>query len=98
MIVSTLTTREEADAIESLANETSPILRSDFNMEAALDVDAIVNETQSLAIENWLVTWSRALVPWEEFREGLTYHTDYEVRLADNYEIQIDQSAAASEH
>ena len=50
-------TSEDIDAIESLANETWPILRSDCNAGIAMDVGAVVNQTRYLPIEDWFSHW-----------------------------------------
>jgi hypothetical protein len=84
-------TCEDTGVIESLANETSPILRSDFNAGIALDVGAIVNQTRYLSTEDWFCEWYPDIWPWEPLEEQPPYQVDHKVRLADNYEIQINQ-------
>ncbi|KAH7183540.1 uncharacterized protein B0J16DRAFT_401979 [Fusarium flagelliforme] len=84
-------TCEDTDVIESLANETSPILRSDFNAGIALDVGAIVNQTRYLSTEDWFCEWYSDMWPWDLLEEQPPDQVDYKVRLADNYEIQINQ-------
>lgn len=84
-------TCEDTDVIESLANETSPILRSDFNAGIALDVGAIVNQTRYLSTEDWFCEWYSDMWPWDPLEEQPPDQVDYKVRLADNYEIQINQ-------
>lgn len=84
-------TSEDIDAIESLANETSPILRSDFNAGIAMDVGAVVNQTRYLPIEDWFSDWFFTVDRWQLQAGQPPDLVDYKVRLADNYEIQIDQ-------
>ncbi|KAI1069037.1 hypothetical protein LB507_006057 [Fusarium sp. FIESC RH6] len=84
-------TCEDTDVIGSLANETSPILRSDFNAGIALDIGAIVNQTRYLSTEEWFSEWYSDKWFWEALQEQPPDLVDYKVRLADNYEIQIDQ-------
>lgn len=79
---------DEVEAFEILMNKTSPILRTDFNTGVAWDVDTIVNDTQSLSMNEWFWHWFETL-PLSRMEQP-THELDYKVRLADNYEIQTD--------
>jgi hypothetical protein len=84
----TMITEEEVETTELLANGVSPILRSDFNTGIPLKFDAIVDETRSPDIDDWMTAWHDAVPPSSLEQPTGTVH--YNVRLADNYELRTD--------
>ncbi|KAF5234179.1 hypothetical protein FAUST_7765 [Fusarium austroamericanum] len=78
---------QEVDAIETLLNGTSPILRTDFNIGVAQEYDSIVNDTGHLHVGEWMFTLSSTL---RNSSQRPTHEVDYRTRLSQNFEIQTD--------
>ncbi|OBS22894.1 hypothetical protein FPOA_09217 [Fusarium poae] len=76
---------QEASALETLANGTSPILRSDFNSGVAHEIDTIINDTSHFEPHEWIHAWNSAKGNLEQ----AIHRVDYNTRLSDNFEIRI---------
>ncbi|KAM0229792.1 hypothetical protein ACHAPO_009677 [Fusarium lateritium] len=77
---------KEIEALQTLGNMTSPILRSDFNTGVALEFDTIVNQTSHLRDFGWMREWYAATLM---SIEQPIHKLDYNTRLLENFEIQM---------
>ncbi|CAF3547251.1 unnamed protein product [Fusarium graminearum] len=78
---------QEVDAVETLLNGTSPILRADFNIGVAQEYDSIINDTGHLHVGDW--KFKKYCTLSDSF-ERPTHEVDYRTRLSQNFEIQTD--------